>query len=185
VPRATVYESAELRELRCRYKRLEQENEVLRRVAAFFARALIERVAELARSPGMCWSGYPVCEPLGDGRGRSRARQMIRWRRRPRAPTAISSVTFSTNWECRTPRLAPASVRHSESNVSGGGDGGNRDEDADERTRPSFGQRDDADYPGQYGDHHREQVRAIDEVGNRPDSSQVEFRGVPGPSRRQ
>jgi transposase len=54
VPRATVYESAELRELRCRYKRLEQENEVLRRVAAFFARALIERVAELARSPGMC-----------------------------------------------------------------------------------------------------------------------------------
>ena len=110
---------------------------------------------------------------------------MIRWARRPRAPMAIRMATFSSSWKCGPPGLTPASVRYRQAYVSGGRDGGHRDEHADQGAGPRFGQRDDADNPGQDRYDNGKQVWVIDQAGDRPHAERVQPGGVPGPPYRQ
>jgi hypothetical protein len=101
---------------------------------------------------------------------------MARWALRPPAPTAISRITFSTS--CRaeppasfqlpkaaeTPISAAAGIVVTEMNTP--------------MSAPAhrLGQGHHAHDPGQDRDHHREPIRAVDEVGDGPHAMQEQLR---------
>ncbi|HEY2332168.1 MAG TPA: hypothetical protein VGH94_09605 [Acidimicrobiales bacterium] len=80
------------------------------------------------------------------------------------------------------PGLVPVLERRRYADVGRGRDRRDRDEDSDQCTGPCFHQRHDADDAGQDRHHDREDVRAVDQIGDGADPGLEGIRLPPEPT---